>query len=116
MSERLTIVCFSSQPWEDGMWTNKHHIMSRVAKQHRVVFVNFRQQSPFRFVKRAKRDDPSARVGWRTLWTEPAVRRINENLEVLDIWTPSLNFVGSGHRLRRQGGRQGKDRQRDTGR
>ena len=101
MTQPLSIVCFSSQPWEDGMWTNKHHIMSRVAKQHRVVFVNFGQQSPFRFVRRAKRDDPRTRVDWRTFWTEPAVRRINENLEVLDIWTPSLNFVGGGHRLRR---------------
>src|SRR5687768_16420460 len=52
---KLTIVCFSSQPREDGMWTNKHHIMSRVAKQHRVLFVNFRQQSPFKFVRSARR-------------------------------------------------------------
>jgi glycosyltransferase involved in cell wall biosynthesis len=102
VNERLTVVCFSSQPWEDGMWTNKQHIMLRVAKQHRVVFVNFRQQSPFRFLERAKKADPATRASWRTLWSEPAHRRIDENLEVLDIWTPPwLNFVGSGHRLRR---------------
>jgi glycosyltransferase involved in cell wall biosynthesis len=102
VSERLTVVCFSSQPWEDRMWTNKHHIMSRVAKQHRVVFVNFGRNNPFSFVRRAKLEDPSTRVGFSTLWTEPAVRRINENLEVLEVWTPWFNVVSTGHRWRRR--------------
>ena len=44
------------------MWTNKHHIMSRVAKQHRVVFVNFRQQNPLNIVRTARRNDPATRV------------------------------------------------------
>jgi glycosyltransferase involved in cell wall biosynthesis len=101
MTEPLTIVCFSSQPWEDGMWTNKHHIMSRVAKQHRVVFVNFRQQSPFKFVSGAQRADSATRVRLSNIWREPAVRRVAPNLDVLDVWTPWLNFVGSGHLLRR---------------
>jgi glycosyltransferase involved in cell wall biosynthesis len=39
--ERLTIVCLSSQPWQDGMWTNKQHIMSRLAREHRVFYVSF---------------------------------------------------------------------------
>ncbi len=39
--ERLTIVCLSSQPWQDGMWTNKQHIMSRLAREHRVYYVGF---------------------------------------------------------------------------
>ena len=34
-----TIVCLSSQPWQDGMWTNKQHIMSRLAAEHRVFYV-----------------------------------------------------------------------------
>ena len=97
----LTVVCFSSQPWDDRMWTNKHHIMSRVAKQHRVIFVDFRQQSPLRFVSRARRDDATTRVGFGNFWREAALRRVPEGLEVLDVWTPWLNFVGSGHVLRR---------------
>ena len=36
---RNTIVCLSSQPWEDGMWTNKQHVMSRLAGEHRVYYV-----------------------------------------------------------------------------
>ncbi len=99
--KRLTVVCFSSQPWEDKMWTNKHHIMTRVAKQHRVIFVNFRQQSPFAFVRQARRHTPSTRVRLGNLWSEAAVRTVPEGLEVLDVWTPWLNFVGSGHVLRR---------------
>jgi Glycosyl transferases group 1 len=96
-----TVVCFSSQPWEDRMWTNKHHIMSRVARQHRVVFVDFRQQNPLKFVTRARRDDAKTSVNFGNFWREAAVRRVPEGLEVLDVWTPWLNFVGSGHVLRR---------------
>ena len=84
------------------MWTNKHHIMSRVAKQHRVVFVNFRQQNPLNFVRTARRNDPATRVTLGNFWREPAVRHELPKLEVLDVWTPWLNFVGSGHRLRRK--------------
>jgi glycosyltransferase involved in cell wall biosynthesis len=40
-ADRLTIVCLSSQPWHDGMWTNKQHVMSRLGREHRVLFVNF---------------------------------------------------------------------------
>ncbi len=36
-----TIICFSSQRWRDAMWTNKQHVMSRLAKQHRVVHVDY---------------------------------------------------------------------------
>ena len=93
MSERLTIVCFSSQPWDDGMWTNKQHVMSRVAKQHRVVFVNFGGQSPFKFAKKHGVPLTSLR--------RPAVRRISDSLEVLDVWAPTwLNFLGRGHAAR----------------
>ena len=36
-----TIVCFSSQRWRDEMWTNKQHVMSRLADDHRVVHVDY---------------------------------------------------------------------------
>ena len=83
------------------MWTNKHHIMSRLAKQHRVLFVNFRQQSPLKFVRQAKLSDNKTRVSLGSLWREPMLRQVLPGLEVLDVWTPWLNFVGSAHRLRR---------------
>ncbi len=37
---RHDIVCLSSQPWADSMWTNKQHIMSRLAERHRIVYAN----------------------------------------------------------------------------
>lgn len=41
MTQRHTIICLSSQSWDDGMWTNKQHIMSRLAKKHRVIHVDY---------------------------------------------------------------------------
>lgn len=102
MTDRLTIVCFSSQPWEDGMWTNKQHVMSRVARRHRVLFVNFGAQSPFKFVAKT-REGAEQRVTLTDLWRVPAVRRISESLEVLDVWTPTwLGFLPRDHALREQ--------------
>lgn len=99
----LTIVCFSSQPWEDGMWTNKQHVMSRVSRQHRVIFVNFGNQSPFKFVARARRANPTTPVGLHNAWRKPAVRRVNDSLQVLDVWAPTwLNFLPRRHRLRQR--------------
>jgi len=34
-------VCLSSQRWSDDMWTNKQHVMSRLARDHRVIYVDF---------------------------------------------------------------------------
>ena len=41
------------------MWTNKQHIMSRLAKQHRVVHMDFHVSSPVTFAARALRHEPS---------------------------------------------------------
>ncbi len=83
------------------MWTNKQHVMSRVAQQHRVLFVNFGGQSPFKFVRRAREADPETRVRLHNVWRLPAVRRINPSLQVLDVWAPTwLNFLPRNHPLR----------------
>ena len=37
---RRTFVCLSSQRWSDPMWTNKQHIMSRLAPD-RVIYVDY---------------------------------------------------------------------------
>ncbi|MES1187092.1 MAG: glycosyltransferase [Myxococcales bacterium] len=103
MKKPLTIVCFSSQPWEDGMWTNKQHVMSRVSQQHRVIFVNFGNQSPFKFVARARHGDPATPVRLHNAWRLPSVRRISASLQVLDVWAPTwLNFLPRGHVLRQR--------------
>ncbi|MDP2725947.1 MAG: hypothetical protein Q8P59_00245, partial [Dehalococcoidia bacterium] len=33
-----SILCFAPGPW-DGLWRNRHHIMSRLARQNRVLYV-----------------------------------------------------------------------------
>ena len=35
------ILCLSSQSWDEPMWTNKQHIMSRLAAEHRVLHVDY---------------------------------------------------------------------------
>lgn len=39
-TRRHDILCLSSQRWDEVMWTNKQHIMSRLAREHRVVHVD----------------------------------------------------------------------------
>lgn len=87
MPERHTIVCLSSQNWSDPLWTNKQHIMSRLAREHRVLHVDF---SPF----------PLMRLARHKLTAKPALLRhplelllrplVSENagVSVLDFYAP----------------------------
>ncbi len=36
----MDIICFSTCSWDVPNWTNKQHIMSRLAKRHRVLYVS----------------------------------------------------------------------------
>lgn len=38
-NHNLNIVCISSVPWDFPIWTNRQHIMARLAKQHKVLYV-----------------------------------------------------------------------------
>ena len=46
-----SIVCLSSQVWEEPMWTNKQHIMSRLATEHDVLHVDFGLPTFWRYAK-----------------------------------------------------------------
>lgn len=81
-----TIVCLSSQPWDDGMWTNKQHIMSRLAKVHRVVYVNFGYCSSSRIV-RLKREHGGLDLKIWNWLLEPVVHE-SHGLTVLDFYAP----------------------------
>jgi len=86
---RHTIVCFSSQDWGDRMWTNKQHIMSRLAKQHRVVHMDFSVSSPLTFGARALRHDPSQLLSPRRLWKDGILPRKGAGeLYVGSSWGP----------------------------
>ena len=84
-----TIVCLSSQDWGDRMWTNKQHIMSRLAKQHRVIHMDFRVSSPVTFAARALRHDPTLAFKPRRLWSEGILPQEGfGNLYVGKSWGP----------------------------
>ena len=84
--ERLTIVCLSSQPWQDGMWTNKQHIMSRLAREHRVFYASF-GPNPLPKLLRGKASHGG--LGWSPAGAlfEPASYE-QAGVTVLDFWSP----------------------------
>jgi glycosyltransferase involved in cell wall biosynthesis len=94
--ERLTIVCLSSQPWNDGMWTNKQHVMSRLAREHRVLFVNFGPR-PLPALFKLKAEKQQNHFGVERLLA-PAVEE-HHGVTVLDLWGPRLlvRALGPNH-------------------
>ena len=94
-----TIVCLSSQRWDDGMWTNKQHIMSRLGAEHRVIYVQAGQTSLARLWRdrgRTTRPTISAR---RVLSGRGETGAVG--LELFDFWTLSaFKAFPHGHRLR----------------
>jgi glycosyltransferase involved in cell wall biosynthesis len=96
-SERPSIVCLSSQPWGDGMWTNKQHIMSRVARTHRVFYVNFGPK-PLPDLLREKATRSSPRWGPLRAALDPIAEE-HAGVTVLDFWGPRLlvRALGRAH-------------------
>lgn len=80
-----TIVCFSSQRWDEPTWTNKQHIMSRLAKEHRVIHLDFEPCNPFTFASRTLRHEPSLLLEPRRWLGESIVQR-GPNLYVGTSW------------------------------
>jgi hypothetical protein len=81
---RHTIVCLSSQRWDDAMWTNKQHIMSRLGRVHDVHYVNF---GPFSLKRAAAslRSDPSRLLRPRSWFSSPRIQRY-EQVKLLDFY------------------------------
>ncbi len=101
MNEKRTIVCFSSQPWSDGMWTNKQHVMSRMASRYRVIFVNFGGFHLTKWYRRRKASEGLGSVLRPTSLMEPSVQHFN-GVEVLDFLVElgPLARLDEGHPLR----------------
>jgi poly-D-alanine transfer protein DltD len=54
--EKLNIICFSNQLWDFPNWTNKRHVMSRMAKLgHNVLFVDPPINTGFVFYRQIQR-------------------------------------------------------------
>jgi len=51
--DQVNIICFSSQNWDNDLWTNKQHIMSRLARRgFRVLYVNKGKESIGKYVRK----------------------------------------------------------------
>lgn len=94
MPTRHTIVCFSSQRWDDPMWTNKQHIMSRLGEQHRVLYVDFGARgAPGLWLRQLL-------GGKAPSLLRPVVSR-RGNVEVVEAWAPhAAALFPQGHPIR----------------
>jgi len=82
------IICFSSAYWDEALWTNKQHIMSRLSKSHRVLYIE-----PGIFSKRYFTQNTLRRPLRWFKW----LRRENENLW---IYSPLILFYRGSPWLR----------------
>ncbi len=90
MSEPVhTIVCLSSQPWADGMWTNKQHIMSRLGRRHRVLHLNFGATPLWPLARRKMRQSLTAALRPLSLLIDP-IERQQDGVTTLDFYEPVL--------------------------
>lgn len=81
------IICLSSQSWDDGMWTNKQHIMSRLAKRHRVIHVDYGLRPFPVYAYRRLRQKPSEMLSPIDLLTD-GVQHREGGLYVADSFNP----------------------------
>jgi glycosyltransferase involved in cell wall biosynthesis len=87
MTSRYDIVCLSSQRWDDAMWTNKQHIMSRLGREHRVFHVNFGPRGLGRIARAKLRQSPTALFHPLRLALSPHVAQ-DGGVTVLDFFAP----------------------------
>jgi glycosyltransferase involved in cell wall biosynthesis len=100
MSERRRrIVCLSSQRWDEGMWTNKQHIMSRLGKKHDVYYVDFDQRPVGRVLGQALSGEVPRRP-LRGLFARPR-EQMRDEVTLLDFYASSaVEQLGHGNPLR----------------
>lgn len=103
MTARRTIVCLSSQNFGDPLWTNKQHIMSRLAEQHRVLHVDFRPLSAHAMARRKLAASPAAALRPLDLFLSPRVE-VERGVEVVQLYAPEAIYLFPfGHPLRTLG-------------
>ena len=73
---QLDIICFSSAYWDTPLWTNKQHIMSRISRKHRVLYVE-----PGLSILGCLRGFTRLQRPWKRLI--PFMKRVNSNLYIL---------------------------------
>lgn len=100
MTQSHTIICLSSQSWDDGMWTNKQHIMSRLAKTHRVIHVDYGLRPLPVYAWKRLRQRPGEALHPVELLID-GVQYRQDSLYVADSWNPwCAGFFAHGNPLR----------------
>lgn len=88
------IICLSSQNWDEVMWTNKQHIMSRLADDgHHVVHVDYGTRSLPRYLKYRFDHAPKDLLDPVSALTDGVVRR-GESLYVGTHYAPPSALRG----------------------
>lgn len=77
MLKNENIICFSSADWDNPLWTNKQHIMSRLSKENRIFYI---ESLGLRKPIFGKRD--LIRILKRIIKYLHGCRKINQNLFV----------------------------------
>jgi glycosyltransferase involved in cell wall biosynthesis len=94
------IICLSSQSWDDGMWTNKQHIMSRLAKEHRVIHVDYGLKPLPLYAYRRLRKKPSDALHPLRMLVD-GVQHREGGLHVADSYNPIwAGLFEHGHPIR----------------
>jgi len=75
MLQSQDIICFAPDPW-DAIWRNRHQIMTRLARRHRVLYVE-----PRPYLRPTVAGWRAGTLGWRDL-RRPALRQVQERLFV----------------------------------
>jgi glycosyltransferase involved in cell wall biosynthesis len=73
MLTRETILCFAPDPWA-GLWRNRHQIMTRLAQENTVVYIE-----PRTYLGQAWRGLRSGRIGLADMW-RPALTHVRDGL------------------------------------
>ena len=79
MLQGHNLIYFGPEKW-DGLWRNRHQLMSRFARHNRVLYVE-----PKSWLKHVRYQWREGRLGWRDLWQDlrrDRVTRIGDNLYV----------------------------------
>jgi glycosyltransferase involved in cell wall biosynthesis len=75
MSPAADIVCFAPDPW-NAIWRNRHQLLTRLARRHRVLYVE-----PRPYLKPLLAEWRAGVMGWADLWREP-LRQVQQGLHV----------------------------------
>jgi len=78
------ILCFAPGPWDD-IWRNRHHIMTRVARHNRVLYIE-----PWEYVRPTFRRLRDGQIGMSDMMRGGRLCKARENLYVYQppLWAP----------------------------